>query len=417
MSLLKIIIVFCVIFVASKFAKKWIAMAIFTGAVLSGLLFGFGFKETFRAFLEGTVSQNAVFLAVLVTLISVFSGVMDETGILEKCKKASVTMFSSGRGAGVFMASLIGFLPMPGGALFSAPLVKSSIEGENPPGLLTALNYWFRHVWEFWWPLYPAVITLLAVTRVGMFTWIANTIVFSFFAIFFGWIFLYRKVHASKMEKKPFRLPKEALSAFTPLFSVILFAVIYKILLFLMKTEIQTELVIIPSVLFGILLCIGHWKKTMNLRRAVPLNRIVPLAIMILTIIGYKQVIEKAAIAQSIATDIQNLNLPVLAVFAFLPFIAGLITGIAIGFIGASFPLIIDMLNDFPQYSKTAVLVLSFGFGYAGMMLSPFHACLLLSKEYFCSSWKDTYKYLLLPTAALTGVFVVYYILAVLFFN
>ncbi|MBN1619909.1 DUF401 family protein [candidate division WOR-3 bacterium] len=408
---MKIVLVFCVIFAVSKFLKNWIALAIFSGALFSGLFFGHGIFGTLKSFFLGSVSQNAVFLALLVTLISIFSGVMEVTGTLERCKKASVGMFSSGRAAGVFMASLIGLLPMPGGALFSAPLVNSSIEGKNNPGLLTALNYWFRHVWEFWWPLYPAVITLLAVTGYGMVKWMVNTFVFSLIAVFLGWAFIYRKVRTTKIVKKHFRVDRETFSGFAPLLTVIVFAVLYKTALSFLGIDIQSELVIIPAVLLGILVCLKDWKKEMNPRKALNPGRIIPLAILIMTIMGYKKVIEDGGVAQAIALDIQNMNFPVIVVFTALPFIAGVITGIAIGFIGASFPLIIDMLGDFPQYSKTAVLVLSFGFGYAGMMLSPFHACILLSKEYFCSSWKDIYKYLAGPVAFLTAAFVLYYFL------
>ncbi|MBN1151176.1 DUF401 family protein [candidate division WOR-3 bacterium] len=409
MSLLKIFAVFLAIFAVSKIFKKWIAVAIFAGALTSGIFFGKGLLGTLETFLFGSVSLNSVFLSLLVALISVFSGIMEETGILEKCKKASVSVFSSGRAAGVFMASLVGLLPMPGGALFSAPLVNSSIDGKNPPGLLTVLNYWFRHVWEFWWPLYPAVITLLAVTKLNMFQWIGKTIVFSFLSFFVGWVFIYRKVQTSKKKSSGFKISKDMLTGFAPLTTVIVFALGYKTVLSFFGIELQSEIVIIPAVLCGILVCFRSWKKGLSLKKSLNLSRVIPLAIMIMTIMGYKEVIEKAGIAQSIAQDIGNMNFPVMVVFTFLPFISGLITGIAIGFIGASFPLIIDLLEDFPQYSKTAILVLAFGFGYAGMMLSPFHACILLSKEYFRSSWKEIYKYLTGPVVALTSAFVLYY--------
>ena len=43
---------------------------------------------------------------------------------------------------------------MPGGAIFSAPLVKGAAEGlDATPGQLSLVNYWFRHVWEVAWPL------------------------------------------------------------------------------------------------------------------------------------------------------------------------------------------------------------------------------------------------------------------------
>jgi len=56
------------------------------------------------------------------------------------------------------LPAIIGFLPMPGGALFSAPLVDDCDSAQSVSAhRKTAINYWFRHVWEFWWPIYPGV--------------------------------------------------------------------------------------------------------------------------------------------------------------------------------------------------------------------------------------------------------------------
>ena len=67
----------------------------------------------------------------------------------------------------VGLPALVGLLPMPGGALFSAPLVDS-VDSEKGIGgtLKAAVNYWFRHIWEYWWPLYPGVI--LAIRYSGL---------------------------------------------------------------------------------------------------------------------------------------------------------------------------------------------------------------------------------------------------------
>ena len=59
----------------------------------------------------------------------------------------------------IIFPALIGLLPMPGGAIFSAPMVKdlgrkSGFSGDK----LSFVNYWFRHIWEYCWPLYPGVL-------------------------------------------------------------------------------------------------------------------------------------------------------------------------------------------------------------------------------------------------------------------
>ncbi len=67
--------------------------------------------------------------------------------------------------------ALIGLVPHARGAIFSAPMVKElgNQSGLNPEQL-SFINYWYRHIWEYWWPLYPGV--LLAVTLAGTGLWI-----------------------------------------------------------------------------------------------------------------------------------------------------------------------------------------------------------------------------------------------------
>ncbi|KQC13346.1 MAG: hypothetical protein APR63_08900 [Desulfuromonas sp. SDB] len=416
--MVKVAIIFLVIFLLSTRLKKWIAVAIFTGAILSGILFAFSPVKTFVVVFKGMFTLESVSLSLLVSLITVMGSLMKETNLLDDCREYALKVFPSARSAGAFMASLIGLLPMPGGALFSAPLVGASIEGEgekNSPGLMTALNYWFRHVWEFWWPLYPGIIALLAVTGLDLSQWIPVSIVFTPLAIFLGWIFLLRRVKVTLVKNKSGQT-KNSPKAFMPLLSVIISAVIFKILAVLFKIDIQTAFLIIPAVLIGILINLTQYRhKKIKLSAVLNWQRILPIAVLLLTIMGYKAIIEQANIATGIAADIQSLNLPVILLFVLLPFIAGVITGIAVGYIGASFPLIVEMLADFPQYSKIAVLVLAFGWGYVGMMLSPFHACFLFSKDYFYASWKDSYKYLWLPAIFLAIAFTIAYILLELF--
>jgi hypothetical protein len=89
-------------------------------------------------------------------------------------------------------------------------------------------------------------------------------------------------------------------------------------------------------------------------------------------------------------------QVPLLAIISILPFIAGLVTGIAIGFAGTAFPLVVGLMGiSGSGLTPMATLVLAFTMGYAGMMLSPVHLCLLLTREYFSSPYFKVLRYIL----------------------
>ena len=87
-------------------------------------------------------------------------------------------------------------------------------------------------------------------------------------------------------------------------------------------------------------------------------------------------------------------NVPIALIIAFLPFLAGLVTGIAIGFAGAAFPIVVGFVSADATLQPIAALVLAFSMGYAGMMLSPVHLCFLLTVDYFSASFIKVYRYL-----------------------
>jgi hypothetical protein len=85
----------------------------------------------------------------------------------------------------------------------------------------------------------------------------------------------------------------------------------------------------------------------------------------------------------------------VLPIIALLPFLAGLITGVAAGFAGIAFPLVVGLVaSGAGGLTPMAALALSFGFGYMGMMLSPIHLCLLMTRDFFSASLLPIYRHL-----------------------
>ncbi len=140
------------------------------GSLVLGVLGGWDLPLTLQVVTMAVIAPISIWLSFAVILILVLSHLLAESRQTERIL-AEFELFSPGpRFTLVAMPAIIGLLPMPGGAIFSAPLVKQTI-GSYPASaeLKSAINYWFRHIWEFWWPLYPGII--LAITLFGQEPW------------------------------------------------------------------------------------------------------------------------------------------------------------------------------------------------------------------------------------------------------
>ena len=93
----------------------------------------------------------------------------------------------------ILIPAVIGLVPMPGGALFSAPLVGETLrEKEFPAPWKAAVNYWFRHIFEYWWPLYPVVIVTLSMISFKSWQFFLLQIPFTLVSLIAGWFVLIR---------------------------------------------------------------------------------------------------------------------------------------------------------------------------------------------------------------------------------
>ncbi|MHB8810057.1 MAG: DUF401 family protein, partial [Desulfobulbaceae bacterium] len=125
----------------------------------------------------------------------------------------------------------------------------------------------------------------------------------------------------------------------------------------------------------------------------------------------FQAMLDASGLLPEAGRQLGNSMVPIEVVIAFLPFLAGLVTGIAIGFAGPAFPLVIGLVSVHPHLSQASALVLAFGMGYAGMMLSPVHLCYVLTRRYFISGLFPTYVYIIPCTLAVAGWGVMMHIL------
>jgi hypothetical protein len=170
--LVRVAIVFAAILIAIR-RKLSLGNAFLMGAVLLGILFKLDARQILHSIMAAVTDLKTISLAVIVGLILILSNSMEKAGQMRRLLESFRGLISNPRLNLTIFPALIGLLPMPGGALFSAPMVKEMGERSGlSDSQLSFVNYWFRHLWEYWWPMYPGVLlaAVLADMHLALFT-------------------------------------------------------------------------------------------------------------------------------------------------------------------------------------------------------------------------------------------------------
>jgi len=305
----------------------------------------------------------------------------------------------------------IGLLPMPGGALFSAPLVGQTVEEECWTGAWkAAVNYWFRHVWEYWVPIFPVVILAMSIFEMPTWQYMATMIPFSFLSLASGYLFLVRP-HIAELAMVQYHEPvpwRRALFLWLPFKMVVLAALVLPHQVHRMAPGLSSSSAKMIAMLIGLTigLAIIFWdewgrfehKPFAGLMKRSSLNMLVTLAGVMI----FQSFLDSSGLLPEASADLVAGGIPIIMIVTLLPFVAGFVTGIAIGYVGPAFPLVIGLMEaEGSGLTPMATLALAFGFGYAGMMLSPVHLCFVLTKDYFVSPYRLVYRHLRGCVAAL----------------
>ena len=147
----------------------------------------------------GTLSSlSTLTLLIAITQINFLTSQMAATNMMQDLVNLIQSRVST-RASMAVLPAVIGLLPVPGGALFSAPLVANcDVDKKNDPCLKSVINFWFRHVWEFWWPLYPGVLLAMEIAGLNLFHILLYGLPLSLGMILAGYFFFLRKVPAEE---------------------------------------------------------------------------------------------------------------------------------------------------------------------------------------------------------------------------
>lgn len=388
--------------------KKSLGVAMFIGSLIVGLSGTNNLTENVRGlfptFVEGILDPIALELIILVSLVAVFGFLMKELKLLDDLIKVSRYYLSSIFFIITAIPSMIGVLPMPGGAVFSAPIIEPiGNQMEMSRARITSLNIYYRHLWYFIFPYMPSMIIASSLSEINVMTIALMHIPIVGMMIAIGW--LYFNNDKRKIVQKQVREASDngkvnlidAVKVLLPFIIVLIPPLIF---------EMSFVYPLLVAIIYIILLRRDLFKLQylldgMNLQ----------LTVGVAGIMVFKAFIEDSEGVMILTDILIGFGIPLFLLALVIPFIAGLLTGNHTGAIGISYPILLSLFNDSSMYLLWHMII--FSSSYFGYILSPFHLCNLMTVKYFDISLGKYYREIIVPFAGTAaGIFllsIIYY--------
>ena len=352
------------------------------------------YESVFYAFLKaiiydvnsGVFVWDTVELAILMTLIFMLASLMQDTGGIAQLIDALRVLFDKG-GTIAVIPAIYGLMPVPGGALFSAPAVEEegsafnlSVSDKN------FFNVWFRHIWFPIYPISSSILIMADLAALNMYLLILVNSISFFTMIIIGYIILAWKTGMlpnqhnknSNSESKSKKKTKKDLSG----------------LLFLLPpllplTFSVLEYVGIPlftafsiGVLVSMMLLYKMSKVSWNkFKQFIKQAATWKLIAVIAGIMIFREIFEVSGVNLTIYSLLEQLPFSPLVVIIVFPLLLGLLTGYLLSGITLSYVLLQPLFYSV-DLSTVGLVSILFMSGFVGYLISPIHLCNVLSSEY-----------------------------------
>ena len=394
--MLQLILVFALIIFF--LVRKWdLSYALLLGSVLLGSLYGQNIADLTQQSITTLFDAATLHLMAAVLLIMVLGELLKAIASMERLVRSLESLIQDSRLILPIVPALIGLLPMLGGAMFSAPLVEGiGTSLKLRPEQKTYINYWFRHIWEYVFPLYSGLVLAGALLNIPLPTLVPAQAPLTLGAIIAGTLFGLRQINQEGKEREPTGGPASRWQSAGVLALCIWPIVLVILLTLVFRVELALSLAA-TILLAGLLnrLSLRTWSGI--LRQGLSPR----MALLVIGVMLFKRMIEATGAASAIPAALASLGLPPQIVIFIVPFTVGLSTGMISAAVGISFPLLHPIIVGDAVHLNYAVF--AFAGGFMGMLLSPLHLCLALTKDYFQAQWGPLYRMLVPSVAVVTA--------------
>jgi integral membrane protein (TIGR00529 family) len=306
-------------------------------------------------------------------------------GYLDRMLNALSGLFRDRRIVMAILPGFIGLMPSAGGALFSAPLVEQAVGKTVAAEDKAFINFYYRHIWEFFLPIYPGVLLASHITGIPLSSMILGLFPFGILVILIGLPYLF-SIKVDKVELNTSDpslksgLLKDVIASTLP--------VIVVVSLVLASVNITLAVALVVG-----FLVIKHRYTPMKFLVLAREAIVIKTLVIIWAIMFFKEVMASTGSIDELPLLLSNLPIPEVAVAGLISFLVAYLTGQTGFYVGIAFPVVVAAMGG--QVSLP-LAVFVFVTGSAGTMLSPMHLCLSLTIDYFKADLNKVLRKLIL---------------------
>jgi integral membrane protein (TIGR00529 family) len=359
-------------------SRKNLGLALIGGAIILGLMTLPPINVLQRIIFTVT-TPSVLLLALAMGTIPLLGGTMKQSGQIDALVN---NIRLNKRFLLPFAAALMGLLPMPGGALLSAPILERGGSGVSD-SLKATINNWFRHLFILVYPLNPALIVAAQICNLDVYRTLVYLVPVLLLSLLLGYIFYLRQVHGRPAYTGTF--------SWRALVVPLLVILAAPLLDFGLKRLFGWGAVAtVIGVVSGLTLSVVFSRKRLNLPVIIKETKPWNFGLIILGMFLYLHIFEVSEARNLLV----GLPLP--------PLILAVVAGFSLGIVTGRVQLPASII--FPVYLATVeqvdltVFALIYTAVYFGYIISPVHPCLVVTCEYFGVPLAKIIKSLAWPT-------------------
>ena len=347
--------------------KVLIGPAILSGGLLIWLFESRSFEKLWIAFTETLTMQRTWDLLLCLYFVMCLEVELRKSGSLHGMVVTLRNIFSSNKVTLAFMPAFLGLLPSLGGARFSAPIVQEASDGiAVDDEQKSAINLWFRHIFEFSNPLMPGVILACGIANVSIGDLIDQVGWVTILCFVLGWIFLIIPLKITDPEKATNTQHdrtidwKSLVLAFGPIVTSFLLIVAFNV-----QAALAMGLVVVAFI------PLYFWfKRPISVKSVFTESLDKKLFFNVVCILYFIQLLTVIGTLDEIVSVFNNSSLPQAVIIACLSFIFGVMTGMGQGYIAIVMPIVALMAPG-----NIVLVGIAMVYGMAGQMVTPTHLC------------------------------------------
>lgn len=370
--------------------KIYLGTVMAVGSLILALLYLTPPRDFLSGVYAAVMAPRSLEMTAMLVFTMMIENILRTTGTLKRMVESLSQVLPDSRMIMAAMPAMIGLLPSPGGAVFSAPMVGEAASSLSIGADQKAfINYWYRHIWEYISPLYPGIILVSGLTHIPFQKLVVINWPFAFSVAFWGVFFCFTGIGPARARRGEEMGKGRALWIFSlsvaPIFVTLVLVVV-------LRVNPVAAMGGVTLALYGV-----HRYSPARIWESLRESVSIKALFLVIGVMIFQETLRVTGALDGVSRFFAESGLPPLLIISVIPFLAGLMTGLTIAFVSITFPVLMPLMGGEPP--TMGLLALAFGSGFAGVMLSPLHLCLVLSGEYFNADMAKVYHRLWVPSA------------------